>query len=770
MNNAKVPLNLSSYSQKCTSCRTLVRRDTLQELQQMFVSHDGRPLKSCKTCRDNRALKSGGRATKRTSYDLDEHYDTHEEFIEALSSFLEQHDDHKFDFAAQSLRIRATLSANMFIESEVSVATCAQTGDRDLQTQVAMQLRNDVFDCTGYYFQSRRCIERNDDFKFSFTCSRSTERETERDPLTIQRYTIPKEFFDCHGQLHITLSKDNGSAVIVYDHRGHTETSKFHMTDEVRRYIEGQKLFSPRQIYQNLIRMTGGTHFEKTDLYTITRQQVYNVWFSITKKDWERDPTNDFLSAQLLIGEQDGYQLVEELREPGVSLAFVTPCFSDTVNYDRAKMSEIFVDSTFNTNRHGYELYCVLTEYNLVSLPLSYLLLDTRGIREEGKRGSRLTAWFAALRDAGLNPKVVHTDKDFAEVTAASLAFKRNNPAYKHHLCLWHSLRAIDQHITGKTKSNGAHSVENARNSIRKGALPEYLHFLSDESEWILSNESGKKLCTPEQAAKLRAMIKCHLLRHPLLPKVVNECAEHPRAHVYETYEEIHASSIREMLDYCRSIGQPKIFRYFWINWYRPEYAQVGSRWEIASMCGRRGSNTIIPISRTTMRVESHWRILKKDYASRFVKPRLDVLCYILFTDLVPSRIHLRSRVEAGREVPSAYKEFVQLWRRCANAINYATLLKRDEVYHADKEKWVCSCLSFIVNSRYICKHLVSFYSSPHPDGNGRFFVRPPPPFRPELFQDVLPLINFSDVELTGGDGVISSGVGVVPASAYRES
>ncbi|KAK9357207.1 hypothetical protein V1504DRAFT_442939 [Lipomyces starkeyi] len=159
------------------------------------------------------------------------------------------------------------------------------------------------------------------------------------------------------------------------------------------------------------------------------------------------------------------------------------------------------------------------------------------------------------------------------------------------------------------------------------------------------------------------------------------------------------------------------------------------------------------------MRLESHWRILKKDYVSRFIKPRLDVLCYILFTDLVPSRIHLRLRAEAGREVPSVYKDFVQLWRRCADAIDCTTVLKRDEVCHADKEKWVCSCLSFIVNSRYLCKHLVSFYSSPHPDGNGRLVVRPPPPFRPELFQERLPLINFSDVQLTSSDAIISSGI-----------
>ncbi|KAK9489386.1 hypothetical protein V1508DRAFT_407112 [Lipomyces doorenjongii] len=293
-------------------------------------------------------------------------------------------------------------------------------------------------------------------------------------------FSIRKGFFDCHGLLHIILSKDGGS-------QGHTETPKVHVTDEVRRYIDAHKLLSLRQIYQNLVRMADDYQFEKRDLSTITRQQV-------------------------LIREQDGYQLVEDLQEPGVSLAFVTPCLSDT-------------------------LYCVLTEYDLVSLPLSYLLLDTRGIREDGKRGSKLTAWFTALRDAGLNPNVVHTDKHFAELTAARLAFKRNNPACKHHLCL-------------KTKNNGAHSVENARNSIRKGALPEYLHFLSDESEWILSNE------------------------HPL-PKVVGDFVKHPRALVYETYEGIPASAIREMLDYCGSVGQPKVFRYLWINWYRPEYAQV---------------------------------------------------------------------------------------------------------------------------------------------------------------------------------------------------
>ncbi|KAK9371934.1 uncharacterized protein V1513DRAFT_285872, partial [Lipomyces chichibuensis] len=130
---------------------------------------------------------------------------------------------------------------------------------------------------------------------------------------------------------------------------------------------------------------------------SIARQQVYNVWLSCTRKDWERDAANDFRSAQLLLKEQDGYRLIEGLQGPDVLLAFITPCFIDCVKYSRTKVTEVFVDSTFGTNKHGYELYCVLTEYDLVSLPLSYLLLDTPGVQGDGKRGSWLTAWFTAL-------------------------------------------------------------------------------------------------------------------------------------------------------------------------------------------------------------------------------------------------------------------------------------------------------------------------------------------------------------------------------------
>ncbi|KAK9371491.1 uncharacterized protein V1513DRAFT_455593 [Lipomyces chichibuensis] len=47
----------------------------------------------------------------------------------------------------------------------------------------------------------------------------------------------------------------NESANIIYEHNGHTEAPKFHMTAEVEIYIKALRSFPPRQVYHNLMQM-----------------------------------------------------------------------------------------------------------------------------------------------------------------------------------------------------------------------------------------------------------------------------------------------------------------------------------------------------------------------------------------------------------------------------------------------------------------------------------------------------------------------------------
>ncbi|KAK9371440.1 uncharacterized protein V1513DRAFT_407266, partial [Lipomyces chichibuensis] len=174
MEGRQVAVGDSKYCQKCAACRTQVCCDTLQELQQMYSGVDGRVFKTCKKCRDRKASKKEGEALKPSGFDLDGCYDTHEELVEAMSSFLEQHDSHVFDSSLPSLRIRASLKSTFLIDNDISVETCTKSSHQGVQKRAAVLLRNDMFDCTGYFFHMRRVNARPDgEITFTLTCSRS---------------------------------------------------------------------------------------------------------------------------------------------------------------------------------------------------------------------------------------------------------------------------------------------------------------------------------------------------------------------------------------------------------------------------------------------------------------------------------------------------------------------------------------------------------------------------------------------------------------------
>ncbi|KAK9483369.1 hypothetical protein V1527DRAFT_473248 [Lipomyces starkeyi] len=286
----------------------------------MFAGADGQAFRSCHKCRNKRAGKNHTGESQRAGFDLDECYDTHEEFVEAVSVLWKQHDDHKFDLTAQPLKIKATVSSPVCVDNDVAIGACAVTTNIDLQRRAAMLLRSDIFDCSGYYFHLRHAHERRDGAKYSFGCPTSVEhRPAESDLSTIQRF-----------------SKANASATVIYEHVGHTESRKFHMTDEVQNYIKSHKYLPPRQIYRNMIQMTNVSDFEKPEAHIITRKQVYNFcWLSLTHGEWHR--TCD-LSKWL---KKNGYERLQCLQEPGISLAFLTPSFTDSQKFSLTPRSAL---------------------------------------------------------------------------------------------------------------------------------------------------------------------------------------------------------------------------------------------------------------------------------------------------------------------------------------------------------------------------------------------------------------------------------------------
>jgi hypothetical protein len=74
------------------------------------------------------------------------------------------------------------------------------------------------------------------------------------------------------------------------------------------------------------------------------------------------------------------------------------------------------------TNRLRYELDVILVEECGTAFPISYCFLQSCSeVNVPWKRRNALRDWMGQLRDKGLNPRFVFSDKDLAQLSAAQI-------------------------------------------------------------------------------------------------------------------------------------------------------------------------------------------------------------------------------------------------------------------------------------------------------------------------------------------------------------
>jgi hypothetical protein len=83
--------------------------------------------------------------------------------------------------------------------------------------------------------------------------------------------------------------------------------------------------------------------------------------------------------------------------------------------------------------------------------------------------------------------------------------------------------------------------------------------------------------------------------------------------------EDIHYQSTNEMYSYCRTEGLQDTWAYLYRNWYtRTSY----NRWAKSAI------NSMVPIGKTTMMIEAHWKVLKRTHLYHYNRARLDLVTY----------------------------------------------------------------------------------------------------------------------------------------------
>ncbi len=89
---------------------------------------------------------------------------------------------------------------------------------------------------------------------------------------------------------------------------------------------------------------------------------------------------------------------------------------------------------------------------------------------------------------------------------------------------------------------------------------------------------------------------------------------------------EIWTQCVGEMFRFCYQNDLQMVWAYLWENWYN------WSQFCYWMHC----SSPEINIYKTTMLIESYWRILKCDHLYKFARPRLDLLCFIITVKVIP--------------------------------------------------------------------------------------------------------------------------------------
>ncbi|KAK9452901.1 hypothetical protein V1511DRAFT_484203 [Dipodascopsis uninucleata] len=267
---------ITEYIYPCSGCKSRIVKQNLADLLAVFTSStDGQFMRSCQKCRakgiQNRKKRKDG-----DSLDLDEEVDlvgpagsggnsvlsqgrldmetqcaSFEDFVETIRQFMSIHDSHpEFDPKSQAVRFRVTLLQSGVIprSSACPISRTVDAVARDTaesQKLAALQIRDALFDSTGYFFQLRKGGKPNPDGgKYNFSCSRAEERRGAYDKTKRmregsairQRRTKVREFYRCEGRVMVSFSRTNAWITIAYAHKRHGETPKIHdkkMSDQL---------------------------------------------------------------------------------------------------------------------------------------------------------------------------------------------------------------------------------------------------------------------------------------------------------------------------------------------------------------------------------------------------------------------------------------------------------------------------------------------------------------------------------------------------------
>lgn len=112
------------------------------------------------------------------------------------------------------------------------------------------------------------------------------------------------------------------------------------------------------------------------------------------------------------------------------------------------------------------------------------------------------------------------------------------------------------------------------------------------------------------------------------------------------------------------------------------------------------------------MIVESHWQKIKHDYLHHFNRPRIDLVIWVLTSQVIPQGLDRMEAIRKGdhrKATASWRKAFKKQWKQLQNQEIKSQSIQK---YHTNPTMWTCACEAFLLSRFLICKHIIHCYDS----------------------------------------------------------
>ncbi|KAI0993378.1 hypothetical protein K3495_g14806, partial [Podosphaera aphanis] len=458
----------------------------------------------------------------------------------------------------------------------------------------------------------------------------------------------------------MTPSLENPTLDLHMRHTNHMPYEQIQMRSDVLAFVhEHDSTQTPSELFHNL-KVSGIPGIEQ-----VLQHQVYYQWKQQNKRFWKHDD-DQFTSSKILLEKLGDSYRCEIFHEENINALAIY--INASIDALKRTTAEVAIDATYGTN-------------NAVK-------------------------FLRPLQERNIAPLFVGCDKDRSEINAIEQVW----PLARIQLFYWHAKRAVKLKLKDYSKTNPlAHYRPGEAQSLvpdleicwgshptRRPGQDHKFGYCQCESRRIkFEGYNRLEVSNEEERETVLVIFSRHFNAHSLIPD---------QNGFFRTSRDIHHQCTREMYLWCRAKNYFRLWAHLFVNWYRSDQWKLWARSYYPEE---------IPVLKTTMIVESHWRSIKHDFLHRFNRPRIDMVIWILTSRSIPLGLERMKAIQVGdqrRALVSWRKVFKRNWKELkSHAMNPQSLQK----YHTDAAKLTCACDNFLQSRFLLCKHIVSCFDSP---------------------------------------------------------